>query len=329
MYDLEVERIAEIIKEKGYSRVCLQFPEGLRDHAAEVASQIEALTGAEVLISANPCYGACDLADAQAAELGAEAVFHFGHAQLLKKTKIPVHYIEVRLPHDPLPLLEEHLASIPRRVGLITTVQHVHLLERARKFLEGRGREVRIGEARGRVRYPGQVLGCSFACARGIAGEVEGFAYLGSGDFHALGVALATAKPVLVFDLLQGEVRSIAEKRERFLRQRFAAIAKARQGKRFGIVVGEKLGQRRLALARRIKHRLKSLGKEAYLIHLTEVTPENLIYFRRLDAFVNTACPRITIEDAPRFPRPMLTPQELEIALDERSWDSYEMDEME
>ncbi|WP_456474853.1 diphthamide synthesis protein, partial [Candidatus Pyrohabitans sp.] len=67
MYNFEVERIAEIVKEKGYSRVSLQFPEGLRDFSAEVAGQIEALTGVEVLISANPCYGACDLADEAAA----------------------------------------------------------------------------------------------------------------------------------------------------------------------------------------------------------------------------------------------------------------------
>ncbi len=329
MYDFEVERIADIIRTKRYSRVSLQFPEGLRDYAAEVASQIEALTGAEVLISANPCYGACDLADESAAELGAEALFHFGHAQLLAKTRIPVHYVEVRLPHDPLPLLEEHLDRLCRRVGLITTVQHVHILEKVKNFLEARGFEVQVGEARGRARYPGQVLGCSFACAKSIASEVDCFAYIGSGDFHPLGVALATAKPVVVFDILHGQVRNMEEKKERFLRQRFAAIAKTREAKRFGVIMGEKRGQRRPVLARRIRQMLRNLGREAYLIHLTEITPENLIHFRHLDAFVNTACPRVTIEDAPRFPKPMLTPQELEIALGLRSWEAYEMDEME
>jgi len=329
MYDFEVERIADIIRAKGYSRVSLQFPEGLRDYAAEVVSKVEALTGAEVLISANPCYGACDLADEAAAKLGAEALFHFGHAQLLGKTEIPVHYIEVRLNAQAIPLLEKHLDKICKRVGLITTVQHVHLLPEVKEFLEAQGYEVHIGEPRGRVRYPGQVLGCSFACAKSIAGEVDCFAYIGSGDFHPLGVALATAKPVVAFDILHGQVRSMEEKNERFLRQRFASIAKAREAKRFGIIVGEKQGQRRLALARRIKQKLQKLKREAYLIHLAEITPENLIYFRKLDAFINTACPRITIEDAPRFPKPMLTPQELEIALGERSWEAYEMDEME
>jgi 2-(3-amino-3-carboxypropyl)histidine synthase len=118
------------------------------------------------------------------------------------------------------------------------------------------------------------------------------------------------------------------EKRERFLRQRFAAIARAKDAERFGIIVGEKLGQRRLALARRIKQKLRRMKKLAFLIHLAEVTPENLIYFRHLDALVNTSCPRVTIEDAPRFPKPMLTPQELEIVLGERKWEDYVLDEL-
>ncbi len=235
----------------------------------------------------------------------------------------------MRLDAEAIPLLERHLHRLCKRIGLITTVQHVHLLPEVKEFLEARGYEVHIGSAGGRVHYPGQVLGCSFACAKSISSEVDCFAYIGSGDFHPLGVALATGKHVVAFDILHGEVRDMEEKKERFLRQRFAAIARAMEAKRFGIIIGEKQGQRRLAIARRIKQKLRELKREAYLIHLAEITPENLIYFRHLDAFVNTACPRITIEDAPRFPKPILTPQELEVALGLRSWEAYEMDEME
>jgi 2-(3-amino-3-carboxypropyl)histidine synthase len=47
-----------------------------------------------------------------------------------------------------------------------------------------------------------------------------------------------------------------------------------------------------------------------------------------LDAFVMTACPRIAIDDSIRYKKPLLTPQELEIVLELRDWEDYEMDEI-
>jgi 2-(3-amino-3-carboxypropyl)histidine synthase len=57
------------------------------------------------------------------------------------------------------------------------------------------------------------------------------------------------------------------------------------------------------------------------------VTPEQLLAFK-VDAYVNTACPRITIDDSERFHVPVLTPQEFEIVLGERKWEPFVMDEI-
>ena len=43
--------------------VGLQFPEGLKTNAVDIARIIENNTDATVIISADPCYGACDVAD--------------------------------------------------------------------------------------------------------------------------------------------------------------------------------------------------------------------------------------------------------------------------
>jgi 2-(3-amino-3-carboxypropyl)histidine synthase len=52
-----------------------------------------------------------------------------------------------------------------------------------------------------------------------------------------------------------------------------------------------------------------------------------LIAFKA-DAYVNTACPRITIDDAERFHAPVLTPQEFEVVLGEKGIEDIEMDEI-
>ncbi|MBU2560389.1 2-(3-amino-3-carboxypropyl)histidine synthase subunit, partial [archaeon] len=54
----------------------------------------------------------------------------------------------------------------------------------------------------------------------------------------------------------------------------------------------------------------------------------NLLPFRKLGAFVNTACPRISIDDAGKFKRPLITPVELEIVLGAREWEDYAIDEI-
>lgn len=325
MYNFELEKIVEVIEQEGYSRVMLQLPEGLRDYATDIVGEMERRTQAKAIISSNPCYGACDLADSEASAMGAQALFHFGHSKLLSRSEVPVHYVEVRFEQGFEDILEENLSRLPSPVGVLTTVQHRHKLDEVRAYLEGRGITALVGEGRGRSRYAGQVLGCSFSPAKAIADRVEAFLYLGTGDFHPLGVTLATGKPVFALDPLLREMRGMEEKKESFLRRRYASVAKAKDAKSFGVVVGEKMGQRRLKLAMKIKEKLEEKGREAYLISAREITPENFIYFRRLGALVNTACPRIAIEDSARFPQPVLTPEELEIVLGER--EGYKMDE--
>ncbi|MFQ5815313.1 MAG: diphthamide biosynthesis enzyme Dph2, partial [Candidatus Hydrothermarchaeaceae archaeon] len=275
----------------------------------------------------DPCYGACDLADDEMKEAGAMALFHFGHSEIPMKTSIPVHYIECRSDADPLPLIAGHLSMLPKKVGLVATVQHAYTLGAVKNYLKNEGFDAYIGPAKGRAKYPGQVLGCSFSSASSISHLVDAFMYIGSGNFHPLGVALSTGKRTLAVDVLLGEVRDITELKEGMLKQRYAKLAKALKGDSFGVVVGEKKGQMRRTLARRMKKKLEAEGRRAYLIHLVEITPENLVSFRKLDALVNTACPRIAMEDALRFKPPMLTPIELDMVLGDREWDDYEMDE--
>lgn len=329
VFELGLESVTEIIKKEGYVRVAIQLPEGLKDRGVEIAKTLSGDAGCVVIILADPCYGACDIADSEANGLGCNALFHFGHSQILKATKIPVHYIEVKISRDPLALLKENLEILPKNLGLVTTIQHIHLLDKIKSFLEKSGRTAVIGDARGRVAYKGQVLGCSFSTAKNIADEVDAFLYIGTGNFHPLGVALSTGKTVFALDLERGELRDMTDVQEPILRKRHAAIALAQEAKSFGILIGEKQGQRRLGLANKVREMLEKNGKTGFFIALREINPDVLLPFRMLDAFVNTACPRITIDDTARYKKPVLTPIELEIVLGIREWENYAMDEIE
>jgi 2-(3-amino-3-carboxypropyl)histidine synthase len=80
-YDLEVDRVVKEVRKVKAKRVGLQFPEGLKDKALEVASKIEAKTKATVIVMADPTYGACDVKTQQAKKLGIDLLVHFGHTE--------------------------------------------------------------------------------------------------------------------------------------------------------------------------------------------------------------------------------------------------------
>ena len=73
--------------------------------------------------------------------------------------------------------------TLPTRIGLVTTIQHMHKLEEVKTFLEKKGKKAVIC---------GQVLGCNASCTAGK--DVDAFLYIGSGRFHPIGVALKTLK---------------------------------------------------------------------------------------------------------------------------------------
>jgi 2-(3-amino-3-carboxypropyl)histidine synthase len=320
-FDLEEERVKQEILKLGAKRVLIQVPEGLKPDAPRISKTIEKL-GVQAIISADPCYGACDLAISEAESLGADLIIHYGHTKLVKYERVPTLYIEARATlkvdstiEKALPLLEKW-----RKIGLATTVQHVQALDEVREMLIRSGKTVVIGDTR-RLSYPGQIVGCDYSNVISIAKDVEAFLFLGGGQFHALGVAISTSKPTVVADPFDGRAFSVDSEAEKIFKQRWASIEEAKKAKNFGVLIGIKPMQKRLEEALAIKEKLEEAGKIVHLLAAKEITPEILMEFPTLDAFVNTACPRISLDDASKFRKPVLTTNEALVVVGKLSWE--------
>ncbi|HQC13484.1 MAG TPA: diphthamide synthesis protein, partial [Methanoregulaceae archaeon] len=74
--------------------------------------------------------------------------------------------------------------------------------------------------------------------------------------------------------------------------------------------------------------RLESLSDTGFLVMTEEVDPDELLNLG-FSCYVNTACPRLAYDDQSRFPVPVITPAEYEIICGVRSWDDYQIDEIE
>ncbi len=319
-FDFDLENVVRIIRDKNCRKVGLQFPEGLKRQAIRIGRELEEKTRVQVIISGNPCFGACDVDTALAENV--DMLFHFGHAGMGNFKN--VFFIEARSNIDVMPAVKMALSLLENeKIGLITTIQHVHKLEEVSRFLRENGKESVIGKGDSRICYPGQVLGCNLTAARVDCDE---YLYVGGGFFHPLGVAVATGKRVIAADPFLNKAVEVAP--EKFLKKRHGYVARAiMDASVFGIIVSTKSGQNRMGLALKLKEKANKHGKKGYIILTDLVTPEQLLAFKA-DAYVNTACPRITIDDAERFHAPVLTPQEFEIVMGERAWENMEMDEI-
>ncbi|WP_394357629.1 diphthamide biosynthesis enzyme Dph2 [Methanoculleus sp.] len=310
---IPVSDLIEKLRERGVRSVALQFPAGLARQAPGTAAALRE-AGFWVIVSGDPCYGACDLAlDALAF---ADVLVHFGHAPVEERPDVlyePVRFdFDVNALEKALPLLTA------RRIGLVTTVQHVHLLGAMTAFLREHGVEAVVAPGDGRTPSPGQVLGCNFAAAR--ATGADEILFVGTGVFHPVGIRLATRARVVALDPYTREAQEVDA--DRLVRRRAAVMEKARGAASFGIIVSTKSGQQRVDLARR----LVALSDKAVLVAMREVSPAEMLDLG-FGAYVNTACPRLAYDDQVRFPVPVLTPPEFEILCRARAWDDYAIDE--
>jgi 2-(3-amino-3-carboxypropyl)histidine synthase len=302
------------LQSRNIKTVALQFPEGLKRKAAKLASSLKE-AGFSVIISGDPCYGACDLA--LDALTSADILVHVGHAPVDVRDNV------IFLPHaidiDP-GVVEQAIPFLKGPVtGLVTTVQHAGRIPDMQAVLERKGFRVSVAEGSSRTPLRGQVLGCSFAAARNTgAGEIL---VVATGLFHAIGVAIATRARVVALDPVTGISQEVSG--DTLLKRRFAAIERAGGVTDFGIIVSTKSGQQRMDLARR----LVSLRPRSVIIPMREVSPDELLNLG-FGAYVNTACPRLAYDDQVRFPVPVLSPQEFEILCGVRTWDDYAIDEI-
>jgi len=321
-FDFEEERIKQEIARIGAKLVLLQMPEGLKPEGPRLAKIIERC-GAVPIISADPCYGACDIAVSEAQSLGADLIVHFGHAKLVKHEPIPTIYIEARatLTIDVAIAEAALLLKNYKKIGLATSVQHLQMLNKAREILVRNGKTVIIGDS-GQIGYPGQVTGCNYSNAKSIADEVDAFVFVGGGMFHALGIALSTSKPTVIADPYDNRAFQINEAAQKLVKQRFASIEEAKGAKAFGIFVGLKPGQMHLDEAFMVKELAEKHRKEAFLLAAREISPESLLEFPSINAYVNTACPRISMDATGNFQRPVLTLNEFMVVCGEISWES-------
>jgi 2-(3-amino-3-carboxypropyl)histidine synthase len=313
-------------REFGAKRIVLQVPAGLVRDAHELAARLRTEIGNPVDVAARPCFGACDPPQRDEAPR-ADLAIVLGHSPIPNmRLSRPTFFVEMRSPVGEPEALADIVdaGKLPRRLGLVASVQHLDLMPRLAATLTGRGYDVRIGRGDRRLAYAGQALGCNYTGAEEVAKDVEAFLFLGTGRFHPVGLAFAVERPVFSLDPARGELEPPID-RETLVGRRQLLVARARDAQRWGILVSTFDGQNRSPTALALQSRAIAHGRSAEILLSSRIDINDLVG-RDLDAYVSTACPRIALDDSANYPRPVLTPPEFLMALGELPLAPYRFD---
>ncbi len=183
-----------------------------------------------------------------------------------------------------------NIGNLPENIGLVTTIQFVDYLGDIRDFLAKRDIKCLIGK--GNQANAGQLLGCDVSAAVKVKDKVEAFLYVGDGRFHPVKVAIDTKKDVFIFNPMNDDFSKLDKKEViDHIKKKKGARLKFLSSKNIGIVVSIKKGQHRKAPLGIL--RKKYPDKQFYVFMADTVDFNQLQNFNFIEAWINTACPRM------------------------------------
>nr|WP_272584831.1 diphthamide biosynthesis enzyme Dph2 [Sulfolobus islandicus] len=201
-----------------------------------------------------------------------------------------------------------------RKISLTATLQHVRLVSKIKSFLEDKGYDVVIGKPSNRFMFDGQILGCDYKAA-----EVEADTYVivSGGLFHALGLGLATNKPTIKLDPYLQKSEDITNEVRKILKVRYGKILQAMDKRTWVIIQGVKVGQNRPNMIKYFYDELTKKGYDVFIVTNKVLTRDVLRNLDRsyIDVFLVTSCPRLPIDDLYNYEKPVLTPGEAKMII--------------
>lgn len=334
-YNFEIHKTVWRLRQARAKRVALQLPEGLLMFACVLADIVQSFAGAEPVIMGDVTYGACCIDDLSAKELGCDFMVHYGHSCLIPvdvTSPLPVLYVFVEISFDMDHLVQCVVQTLPphSHIVLAGTIQFGSGLHAAKPLLEEKFASVHVPQAS--PLSPGEVLGCTspdLGAHQSQGDDPRALVFVSDGRFHL--ESLMIHNPTIAayrYDPYAKHLSREWYEVDRMLDLRQQAITTARGAKRFGLILGTLGRQGNPSIVLRLEALLGRHGRSCFVLLLSEITPPKLALFSEsVDAWIQVACPRLSVDWGHAFDKPLLSPYEAEVALDETSWrERYPMD---
>ncbi|XP_031561896.1 2-(3-amino-3-carboxypropyl)histidine synthase subunit 1-like [Actinia tenebrosa] len=325
-YNFEIYKTVWRIQSLKAKRVALQMPEGLLLFACTIADILQRFTGCDTVIMGDVTYGACCVDDYTATALGCDLLVHYGHSCLVPidaMTGIKMLYVFVDIKIDISHFVDSVGFNIPlgSRLALVSTIQFVAALQAASMELS---KDYKVEIPQCKPLSPGEILGCTSPKLT----DKDAFIYLGDGRFHLEAVMIANPSiSAYRYDPYEKVFSKEYYDIDAMHQARRNAIQKAVSAKKYGLILGTLGRQGNPKVMQNLENKIKAAGLEVITVLLSEIFPDKLQLFEDVDAWVQVACPRLSIDWGTAFTKPLLSPYEASVALQAIEWQKdYPMD---
>lgn len=325
-YNFEIFKTVWRIKETGSKRVALQFPEGLLIFACTIADILERFTNCDTVIMGDVTYGACCVDDYTARALGCDLMIHYGHSCLvpvdsMKGIKMLYVFVDIKLDASHFVDTVKHNFEPGASLAILSTIQFVTTLQAVYQEL---CKDYKVEIPQCKPLSPGEILGCTAPRIK----DKDAFIYLGDGRFHLEAVMIANPSiPAYRYDpyskIFSREYYDI----DAMFKARKEAINTALNARRYGLILSTLGRQGSPKVLQNLEQRLIKAGLDYVIVLMSEIFPDKLRLFEDVDAWIQVACPRLSIDWGYAFPKPLLSPYEASVVLQEIEWQMvYPMD---
>lgn len=322
-YSFEIPKTIHRIRTLGAKRVALQMPEGLLLFATTISDILtQFCPGIETLIMGDVTYGACCIDDYTARAMGCDLLVHYAHSCLIPVdvTKIKTLYVFVDIRIDTSHLLTtlERNFSPGKTIAMVGTIQFNATIHGVRSALEKAGFKVIVPQIAPLSK--GEILGCTSPNLSTYTDDsVDLILYLGDGRFHLESIMIHNPDiPAYRYDPYSRKLTHETYGHDEMQDLRREAIRTAKGAKKWGLILGSLGRQGNPHTMALIESKLKQLDIPFVNLLLSEIFPGKLALMSDVECWVQVACPRLSIDWGYAFPRPLLTPYEALVALEEK-----------
>lgn len=209
-------------------------------------------------------------------------------------------FLEAHVQID-IALTPEQIQQLPKEIGVFTTIQFIDSIAPLLKQLKDAGIIVHLLKGK-HTQRPGQILGCEY-----LDYPAPAFLYIGDGVFHSQAIAIKNNKPIYCYNPYTKQMTLFDRAAiDKAIKQHRAAIAQFLNAQTIGVLVTTKPGQQFLKRCLLFKEKCEAKGKKVYLLLANTLDFMQMNNFPFVECWVNSACPRIGIDDKNKVEKPMV-----------------------
>ncbi|KAK4124552.1 diphthamide biosynthesis protein [Parathielavia appendiculata] len=346
----EIARTAREVREGGWRRIALQFPDSMLRDAPRVSqtlnAELESLpktaeqfgpSPERIYILADTSYSACCVDEIAAEHVDADVVVHYGRSCLSPTSRLPIIYVFTHHPLDreaALAAFETQHPDKDAKAVLMADVTYQDHIPSLASELQTRGYTNLLSTSI--IHDPtGQIPNRKLVTPQGADISPADIDLKSHAIFHI------STPPTALLLALSSRVQSLhihptsssssppssapsSFSTTRLLGRRYARLLTLASAGIIGILVNTLSVSNYLSSVDAIRKQIAAAGKKSYTVVVGKLNPAKLANFAEVDGWVVVGCWESSlVEDDAGFYRPVVTPFELGVALmgdEKRVW---------